>query len=218
MNTTATPYGLLALAAFALACTPDSQPLGPTAPALNASAAGVPFTEGLASPEWQEIAQGLVAQARFSAQTAGHAYPLLGVAQYLAVQQAGAAAASPDAERKAPSGNGIGAGGRTRLETEPLIGCFVNSLVLRGDLSGDPTFIDLLRRVKHCEPATFTKSGLMVGLGNTELAIALGIIFLKIAKPELAGSLLTIGVAIVLGLASSLPLLRPVRVHEASTD
>lgn len=53
---------------------------------------------------------------------------------------------------------------------------------------------------------------------QTRVAIALGIIFLKIAKPELGGSLLTIGVAIVLGIVSALPMLRPVRVHEASTD
>ena len=37
---------------------------------------------------------------------------------------------------------------RTRLETEGLIGFFVNQLVLRADLAGDPTFRDLLRRVR----------------------------------------------------------------------
>ncbi len=37
---------------------------------------------------------------------------------------------------------------RTRGETEPLIGCFVNTLVLRTDLSADPTFVELIRRVR----------------------------------------------------------------------
>lgn len=40
---------------------------------------------------------------------------------------------------------------------------------------------------------------------QTRVAIALGIVYLKIAKPDLGGSLLTIGIAIVLGLASALP-------------
>ncbi len=39
--------------------------------------------------------------------------------------------------------------GRNRAEIEPLIGCFINTLVLRGDLSGDPTFRILLRRVRE---------------------------------------------------------------------
>ncbi|HKG20385.1 MAG TPA: amino acid adenylation domain-containing protein [Blastocatellia bacterium] len=38
--------------------------------------------------------------------------------------------------------------GRTRLETEPLIGIFVNTLALRTDLSGDPTFRQLAQRIK----------------------------------------------------------------------
>jgi amino acid adenylation domain-containing protein len=37
--------------------------------------------------------------------------------------------------------------GRTAVELEPLIGLFVNTLALRTDLSGNPAFRDLLRRV-----------------------------------------------------------------------
>jgi len=39
--------------------------------------------------------------------------------------------------------------GRTRGEVEPLIGLFMNTLVLRTDVSGDPGFREVLRRVRE---------------------------------------------------------------------
>jgi amino acid adenylation domain-containing protein len=39
--------------------------------------------------------------------------------------------------------------GRSRAESEPLIGFFVNTLVMRGDLAGDPSFGELLARVRQ---------------------------------------------------------------------
>jgi hypothetical protein len=38
---------------------------------------------------------------------------------------------------------------RHRVETEPLIGCFINTVALRADLSGNPTFRQLLQRVRE---------------------------------------------------------------------
>src|SRR6185503_8679985 len=38
---------------------------------------------------------------------------------------------------------------RNYRETEGLIGFFVNQLVMRTDLSGEPTFVELLQRVKE---------------------------------------------------------------------
>ena len=43
---------------------------------------------------------------------------------------------------------GVPVAGRTRLETEPLIGFFVDTLVFRDDLSKNPRFIDLLPAVR----------------------------------------------------------------------
>ncbi|GIH28012.1 hypothetical protein Aph01nite_63220 [Acrocarpospora phusangensis] len=40
-------------------------------------------------------------------------------------------------------------GGRRRVELEPLIGCFVSAVPVRGDLSGDPTFAEVAARLRR---------------------------------------------------------------------
>jgi hypothetical protein len=45
--------------------------------------------------------------------------------------------------------------GRNRAETEPLIGFFVNMLALRTDLSGNPSFVEVMRRVKEVALGAF---------------------------------------------------------------
>lgn len=52
----------------------------------------------------------------------------------------------------------------------------------------------------------------------TRVTIVLGIIFLKIATPGWVGSLLTISIAILLGIASALARFRTVRARKASAD
>lgn len=44
---------------------------------------------------------------------------------------------------------------RNRRETEPLIGFFVNMLVMRTDVSGNPSFRELLERVKQMTLAAY---------------------------------------------------------------
>jgi thioesterase domain-containing protein len=53
--------------------------------------------------------------------------------------------------------------GRSRVEFEPLIGLFINSLVLRTDLSGDPTFVVLLARVRETVLQAFANQDVPFG-------------------------------------------------------
>ncbi len=53
---------------------------------------------------------------------------------------------------------------------------------------------------------------------RTRVAIALGIVFLMTVKPGLVGSLLTIGIAVVIGLASALSASNRERTQETSAD
>ncbi|MGB8507611.1 MAG: condensation domain-containing protein, partial [Pyrinomonadaceae bacterium] len=50
--------------------------------------------------------------------------------------------------------------GRHQLETEPLIGCFVNTLVLRTSLVGDPSFQEILARVRQTSLDAFAHAEL----------------------------------------------------------
>jgi len=100
---TRTAAALFAVAAITACSTDKPTPTGLNASIDASSSNGVPFAEGLASPAWQQKARDLVSAANISPVQSTHSYPILGVAQYLAVQRAQAA---------------IIGGGRQRLEAD----------------------------------------------------------------------------------------------------
>ena len=51
---------------------------------------------------------------------------------------------------------GVPTAGRSRVETEHLLGVFINTLVLRTDLSGNPSFRELLHRVRETALGAYT--------------------------------------------------------------
>jgi hypothetical protein len=102
-TTTRFAPALIALALFSACATDKPDPTGLSARENAATSNGVPFSVGLASPAWQQTARAFVSNANFSPLAGVRAYPLLGVAEYLAVQKAEAA---------------IEGGGRVRLESD----------------------------------------------------------------------------------------------------
>src|SRR5207245_7183295 len=99
----------------------DDRPTGPAATTQRLSAAratGLPITEGLASPEWQEIARNFVMQSTVSRNSAAatRVYAYLSVAQHDAVVRAEDAIGGNESETE--PGNGLGRGGRSRLEAD----------------------------------------------------------------------------------------------------
>jgi hypothetical protein len=104
-----------------------------------------------------------------------------------------------------------------------VIGAFVLVIVLTRALTA-PRMAAIARTLAtEKEPISQTFHNLMndpvlwISI-QTRVAVALGIIFLKIVTPNLGGSLVTVAIAVVIGIASALPMSRRARAQEPSTD
>jgi len=110
-------FGVVALGG----CSDHPTGTAPTAQPLSADrAAGLSSIQGLASPEWQEIARNFVMQSTISRNSAAatRVYAYLGVAQHDAVVRAEDAIGGNESETELEPWNGLGRIGRSRLEAD----------------------------------------------------------------------------------------------------
>jgi amino acid adenylation domain-containing protein len=84
---------------------------------------------------------------------------------------------------------GTPAAGRTRTDKQALIGMFVNTLPLRIDLTGAPTFAELLRRVRRTSLEAFGRQDAPLALvgGQRSSAQVLFALQQAVTLPEFAG-------------------------------
>jgi len=146
-----------ALAAVASACDSDKRLFGPdAAQPLVAAASGVPFTEGLASPAWQETARNVIMRSTLLSGNSARAtrvYAYLSVAQYDAVVSAEDALGGDASETQASAGTGLGSGGRSRLEADRGAVAGASAVVLAYfDPADAPLFEDQVQQQAEAGP------------------------------------------------------------------
>jgi len=111
---------LCVLAGLSYACDADTRVVAPSASRSLGAVVGVPFTEGLASPAWQETARNFIMQSKLSGNSvvSTRVYAYLSVAQHDAVVRAENALAGDQLGADPTSGEGLGSGGRSLLEAD----------------------------------------------------------------------------------------------------
>ena len=152
MNIALPSSAVLLLGAVALAGCADRS-TGPTPAAqLSASAAaGVPFSESLASSAWQALARGQVPGAKLNPVAASRVYATLAVADYRAVQAVENGEGEPLTELL--PGAGLGRGGRERLEAERGAVAGASAVVLTSFFPGSSAqFEDAVQQQENAGP------------------------------------------------------------------
>ena len=107
---------VLAVGISLLAACSDRTPT-PMDVSISAARGGLPASEGVVSPDWLDLTITAVTQANTAPTNAARLYSLVSVAQYLALQEAEAAAGGTEGAATG-SGAGLGRGGRARLESD----------------------------------------------------------------------------------------------------